>query len=115
MLCENAEVDTTCLEQESVLKIVRCLQVPLRPLEMLTVAADLKLKPVYFHVHFYTVLEHGQRAGLSIVKLTQEKGAASSFYKVVETLEMVLKEHGDLVVDPAQKRALEKTVKEIGL
>ena len=49
------------------------------------------------------------------MKLTQAKGAASSFYKVVETLQMTLKEHGLIVVDPAQKRKLEMTIKEAGL
>ena len=42
----------------------------------------LHLKPVHFAGEFFTVLEHGRRANLSICRLTQETGAASSFSKV---------------------------------
>ena len=76
---------------------------------------DLTMKPVELHAHVYTVLEHGRKANLSIVKLTQERGAASSFYKVCENLEMVLTERGIMMADPVKRKGIEKTMKESGL
>ena len=76
---------------------------------------DLKLKPVHFHALLYSVLEHGRKANLSIMKFTQEKGAASSFYKVVDTLESLLKERDMLVVDVHRKKGIERSMKEAGL
>lgn len=49
------------------------------------------------------------------MKFTQEKGAASSFYKVVDTLETVLKERHLLVVDTQRKKGIERSLKEAGL
>ncbi|KAH1512315.1 hypothetical protein KXW75_004153 [Aspergillus fumigatus] len=60
----------------------------------------LRLRAVDFSAEFYTVLEHGRQANLSLVRFRQERGAASSFHKVVDTLEMVLKQRGLLVEDP---------------
>ncbi len=76
---------------------------------------DLKMKPVHFHALLYSVLEHGRKANLSIIKFTQEKGAASSFYKVVDTLESLLKEQNMLVVDMQRKKGIERGMKESGL
>lgn len=76
---------------------------------------DLQLKPVHFHAYVYSVLEHGRKANLSVLKFTQEKGAASSFYKVVDTLEAVLKERDLLVLDAQKTRCIEKTLKSAGL
>ncbi|GIJ90207.1 hypothetical protein Asppvi_009160 [Aspergillus pseudoviridinutans] len=59
----------------------------------------LRLRAVDFSAEFYTVLEHGRQANLSLVRFRQERGAASSFHKVVDTLEMVLKQRGLLVED----------------
>ncbi|KAI1622454.1 serine/threonine protein kinase [Exophiala viscosa] len=75
----------------------------------------LQLKPVHFHAYLYSVLEHGRKANLSIMKFTQEKGAASSFYKVVDTLEALLKERDLLVVDMRRRKGIEKGLKEAGL
>ncbi|KIW89741.1 uncharacterized protein Z519_09898 [Cladophialophora bantiana CBS 173.52] len=75
----------------------------------------LQLKPVHFHAYLYSVLEHGRKANLSIIKFTQEKGAASSFYKVVDTLEAVLKERSLLVVDTQRKKGIERSLKDAGL
>lgn len=69
------------------------------------------MKPVHFHAYVYSVLEHGRKANLSVLKFTQEKGAASSFYKVVDTLEAVLKERELLVLDAQTTRCIEKTLK----
>jgi len=57
-----------------------------------------------------TVIEHGRRSHLSIARFTQERGAASSFHKVVETLETVLKCRGLLVADERKKRMMVKTL-----
>lgn len=76
---------------------------------------DLELKPVHFHAFLYSVLEHGRKANLSIMKFTQEKGAASSFYRVVDTLEAVLKERDMLVLDVHRKKGIERSMKEAGL
>ncbi len=76
---------------------------------------DLHLKPVNFHAHLFTVLERGRRCNLSVIRFTQERGAASSFYKVVETLEAVLKERDFLVMDLTRRKGIEKSMKDSGL
>lgn len=58
------------------------------------------------------VLEHGRKANLSIAKFVQEKGAASSFIKVVETLEDVLSGENALVTDPVRKKGIEDSLKD---
>jgi len=57
-----------------------------------------------------TVIEHGRRSRLSIARFTQERGAASSFHKVVETLDTVLKSRGMLVSDERKRRRMVKTL-----
>jgi hypothetical protein len=57
-----------------------------------------------------TVIEHGKKSKLSIARFTQESGAASSFNKVVETMEMVLKSRGFLLADERKKRMMIKTL-----
>jgi serine/threonine-protein kinase HSL1 (negative regulator of Swe1 kinase) len=76
---------------------------------------DLHLKPVHFHAHLFTVLEHSRKCGLSIARFTQERGAASSFYKVVDTLEAILKERELTVEDAVRKQGIEGSMKESGL
>ena len=39
-----------------------------------------------FAVELMTVIEHGKRNQLSIARFTQEKGAASSFHRVVDAI-----------------------------
>ncbi|EPE25708.1 Protein kinase-like (PK-like) [Glarea lozoyensis ATCC 20868] len=56
----------------------------------------LDMKEVAFAAEVMTVIEHGKRSALSIARFTQERGAASSFQKVVETMESVLKCRGDV-------------------
>jgi serine/threonine-protein kinase HSL1, negative regulator of Swe1 kinase len=68
------------------------------------------MKEVAFACEILTVIEHGKRPHLSIARFTQEKGAASSFYKVVETVETVLKSRGMLVSDERKKRMIMKTL-----
>ena len=76
---------------------------------------DLHLRPVHFYCQLYTVLEHGRKANLSIAKFVQEKGAASSFIKVVETLEAVLESEDALVTDRIRKKGIENSLKEAGI
>ena len=52
------------------------------------------------------MLEHGRRAQLCIVRFRQTRGAASSFRKVVETLQMVLAAKGLLVEDEEKWREM---------
>jgi hypothetical protein len=69
------------------------------------------MKEVAFACEVLTVIEHGKKSRLSIARFTQEKGAASSFNKVVDTLETVLKSRGMLMSDERKKRMIIKTLK----
>ncbi|OAX81148.1 CAMK/CAMKL/GIN4 protein kinase [Emergomyces africanus] len=62
----------------------------------------LRLSPVEFCGEFFTILEQGRQVNLSLLRLKQERGAASSFHKVVDTLQIVLKKR-DLLVDDTSK------------
>ncbi|KAL4904701.1 hypothetical protein BDW74DRAFT_185562 [Aspergillus multicolor] len=66
----------------------------------------LHLRPVEFSADFYTVIEDGRQANLSLVRFRQERGAASSFNKVVDTLCMLMKQRGLLVEDPARAKKM---------
>lgn len=74
----------------------------------------LLLKPVDFAGEFFAVRDHIRRGDLCAVRMTQERGAASSFFKVVETLEGLLKERR-FTVDKARKRRMEKELVRSGL
>jgi hypothetical protein len=71
------------------------------------------MKEVAFAGEIMTVIEHGKRSHLSIARFTQERGAASSFHKVVETLESVMRCRGWLVTDERKKRMMVKTLNAI--
>jgi serine/threonine-protein kinase HSL1 (negative regulator of Swe1 kinase) len=58
-----------------------------------------------------TVVEHGSRSHLSIARFIQEKGSASSFNKVVQTLEAVLSHKDILVTDKVKREMMVKTLK----
>ncbi|KGO68115.1 hypothetical protein PITC_053730 [Penicillium italicum] len=62
----------------------------------------LHLREVEFTAEFYTVLEHGHQANLSLVRFKQERGAASSFNKVVEAVQSTLMRRGMVVEDPTR-------------
>jgi serine/threonine-protein kinase HSL1, negative regulator of Swe1 kinase len=81
---------------------------------LLTSVPDLHMKPVHFQAILCTVLERGRRCNLSVIRFTQERGAASSFYKVAETLEAVLKERDFLVTDFARRKGIEKSMRDSG-
>jgi hypothetical protein len=66
----------------------------------------LRLREVEFIAEFYTVLEHGRQANLSLVRFKQERGAASSFNKVVDTVHMMLQNRGLIVEDPVRAKKM---------
>lgn len=68
------------------------------------------LREVKFTAEFYTVLEHGQRADLSLVRFKQERGAASSFNKVVDTVYSMLKTRGLVVEDEARAKNMSRVL-----
>jgi hypothetical protein len=76
----------------------------------LTTNLDLDLKEVAFACELLTVIEHGKRNHLSIARLTQETGAASSFYRVVATMESVFVTRGLLVGEERKRRMMIKTL-----
>lgn len=57
-----------------------------------------------------TVIEHGKRGPLSIVRFTQERGAASSFHKVVDTMKTVFESRHLLVTDKRKTKMMVKTL-----
>lgn len=63
----------------------------------------LKIKPVYFVIELFVVLEHGHRAKLCLARFTQTRGAASSFRKVVDIVEDVCRARCMLVEDEEKK------------
>jgi hypothetical protein len=77
---------------------------------LLTTVTDLRMKEVEFAAEIMTVIEHGTRNQLSIVRFTQERGAASSFYKVVDTMKMVFKARNLLVTDRRKQKMMIKTL-----
>lgn len=66
----------------------------------------LNIKPVSLAVELFTVLHHGRKANLSIARFTQERGAKSSFNRVMEALESVLMARGFLVEEGGRKDAI---------
>lgn len=56
------------------------------------------------------MIEHGKRNHLSIVRFTQEKGAASSFHKVVETMNLVFSNRNLIVADKRKAKMMIKTL-----
>jgi len=59
----------------------------------------LHIPPLSFAIELFTVLHRGRKANLSITRFTQEKGAKSSFEKVVAAVEGVLRARGLVVED----------------
>ncbi|EMC94698.1 hypothetical protein BAUCODRAFT_558349 [Baudoinia panamericana UAMH 10762] len=66
----------------------------------------LDIKAVSFRVEMFAVLEHGRKAGLSIARFVQIKGAASAFSKVIEVVDGVMRCRGWMVEDGDKWRAL---------
>jgi hypothetical protein len=70
----------------------------------------LKLKEVSFAVELMTVIEHGKRNQLSIARFTQEKGAASSFHRVVGAINSAFAARALLVTDKRKINMMVKTL-----
>ncbi|XP_044721651.1 kinase [Hirsutella rhossiliensis] len=70
----------------------------------------LNLKEVDFAAEVMTVIEHGKKQPLSIVRFTQERGAASSFHRVVETMRMMLDSRHLVVTDKNKRKMMIKTL-----
>ncbi len=63
-----------------------------------------------FAVELMTVIEHGKRGQLSIARFTQEKGAASSFQRVVDAINSAFGTRGMLVTDKRKVNMMIKTL-----
>jgi serine/threonine-protein kinase HSL1, negative regulator of Swe1 kinase len=70
----------------------------------------LRLRAVEFSAEFYTVLEHGRPAHLSLVRFQQQQGAASSLHRVVDALQVVLRTRGLTVDDPARAQKMARVL-----
>lgn len=68
------------------------------------------MKEVSFAAEIMTVIEHGKRSPLSIVRFTQERGAASSFHKVIDTMHAVFSVRNLLIVDKQKVKMMIKTL-----
>lgn len=67
---------------------------------------SLDIKPVAFRIELFVVLQNGKKAGLSLARCQQVRGAASSFRKVVEVLEGECKQRTLLVEDEQKWKEL---------
>ncbi|VBB73510.1 Putative serine/threonine-protein kinase [Podospora comata] len=70
----------------------------------------LNLKEVSFAIELMTVIEHGKRNQLCIARFTQEKGAASSFHKVVEAISTAFDNRALMVTDKRKISMMIKTL-----
>jgi hypothetical protein len=66
----------------------------------------LAIKPVSVVCELFVVLEHGRRAQLCIARFTQTRGAASSFRKVIDTVEDIFLGRSMLVEDEEKKKGM---------
>ncbi|CAK7218606.1 serine/threonine-protein kinase gin4 [Sporothrix curviconia] len=70
----------------------------------------LGIREVSFACEIITVIEHGKRNHLCILRLTQEKGSANSFHKVADTIKGVMRERHLLVPDKRKAKMMVKTL-----
>ena len=77
---------------------------------LISLVTDLNLKEVEFAAEIMTVIEHGRKQPLSIIRFTQERGAASSFHQVVETIKVVFGSRHLLVADENKQKMMIKTL-----
>ncbi|KAH6605624.1 serine threonine- kinase gin4 [Trichoderma cornu-damae] len=73
-------------------------------------SAGLNLKEVAFAAEVMKAIEHGKKQQLSIVRFTQERGAASSFHKVVDTMRIVFADRSLVVEDQSKQKMMIKTL-----
>ncbi|KAL8654631.1 MAG: hypothetical protein Q9210_001388 [Variospora velana] len=67
---------------------------------------SLNIRPVSLAVEIFTVLERGRKTNMALARFTQEKGAKSSFERVVNAMEGVLGDRGLLVEDGERARGM---------
>lgn len=63
-----------------------------------------------FAAEVMTVIEHGKKQQLSIIRFTQERGAASSFHRVVDTIKLMFETRGLVVVDKNKEKMMMDTL-----
>lgn len=63
-----------------------------------------------FAAEVITVIEHGKKQPLSIIRFTQERGAASSFYRVVDTMRMMFETRALVISDKNKQKMMIKTL-----
>lgn len=71
---------------------------------------DLELKEVSFAAEVMTVIEHGKKQQLSIIRFTQERGAASSFHRVADTIKLMFETRGLVVMDKNKEKMMMETL-----
>ncbi|KAG6005929.1 hypothetical protein E4U43_000521 [Claviceps pusilla] len=70
----------------------------------------LNLKEVEFAAEIMTVIEHGKKQPLTIVRFTQERGAASSLHRIVATMKIMFESRHILVTDKNKQKMMIKTL-----
>lgn len=70
----------------------------------------MQVKELSFAAEVMTVIEHGTQHPLSIVRITQEKGAASSLERVADNIKSTLQEQDMLVTDKRKAKMMIKTL-----
>ncbi|KAG6101803.1 hypothetical protein E4U31_003540 [Claviceps sp. LM219 group G6] len=70
----------------------------------------LNLKEVEFAAEIMTVIEHGKKKPLTIIRFTQERGAASSLHRIVETMKIMFESRHILVTDKNKQKMMIKTL-----
>ncbi|KAI5861093.1 Pkinase-domain-containing protein [Durotheca rogersii] len=71
---------------------------------------SLNLKEACFAAEIMAVIEHGKRNRLSIARFTQERGAASTFNKVMNTMESIFASRAMLVTEKRKVKMMMKTL-----
>lgn len=71
---------------------------------------DLELKEVSLAAEVMTVIEHGKKQQLSIIRFTQERGAASSFHRVADTIKLMFETRGLVVMDKNKEKMMMETL-----
>ena len=70
----------------------------------------MNLKEVAFAAEVMTVIEHGKKQPLSIVRFTQERGAASSFHRIVDIMRVMFDSRHLVVADKNKRKMMIKTL-----
>ncbi|KAK0729778.1 hypothetical protein B0H67DRAFT_547866 [Lasiosphaeris hirsuta] len=70
----------------------------------------LGLKEVWFAVEVMRVVEHGKRQPLSIMRFTQERGAASTMYRLIDEVEKEFRGRALMVLDKRKIAMMLKTM-----